>query len=156
MGRAVVKVADALIGVVLKDGMNAVLIEKPLHDVRVIDSRYKGWCVELLLESPDLKGPEDATLDTAPNYNVQMIRKTVLEGDVAVQLIADHMRNADNHCECGKLGTKDIYLCPACRSQWTLEVVPHPLLEQARAARRVAGELVEAPSDEPNGETPGV
>lgn len=154
MGRAVVKVADALIGVFLADGWNAVTPITPLREVKVLDVRLKDWVVEVFIESPGLPGSDEVAFSKAPVFNVSMQRRSTLEDEVAIQLIADHMRNADGFCDCETLGMHD-YECGVCRSQEALKHVPPPLLEQARAQRKVAGELVPENPDEAHGEVPG-
>lgn len=140
MGRAVLKVADALVGVILADGVRAVKPTTPIRDLQVVDARFRGWCIELLIESATLPGPADATLDNAPTINVTMQRVPVLEGDEALELVADHMRNAEGYCDCGKLGLSTPYTCPTCRSRAALQRVPTVIHDMAAAMRKVAGE----------------
>jgi hypothetical protein len=156
MGRRIVRIADVLVGVVLASGMNAgVRPQNPLKDVKVIDARFRDYLIELLIESPDLHDHGDALWDTAPELDITMVRHAVLEGDVAVQVVADHMRNADGFCDCVKSARTDGYICAKHRSQAALDRVPHALLEQARAALRVAGEHVPDDPDDRHGEVPG-
>jgi len=159
MGRAVVKVADALIGFTLKYGFQRAVPAETFGDVRVVDARFKDWCVELLLEGDALGGLPSAGFDV-PALNVIMQRPPTLEGDALLQVIADHQRNAAGFCDCEKLGLASGYTCPTCRSKDALQRVPTLLVEQATAMRRAAGEVIATDplpdtSAEPNGEMPG-
>lgn len=159
MGRGLVKIADALVGFALKYGMHRCVPAETFGDLRVVDARFRDWCIELLVEGENLKGLPSAGFDV-PVLNVVMQRPPVLEGDALLQLIADHQRNAAGFCDCSKLGLAGSYTCPTCRSSDALERVPIVLVDQATAMRRAAGELVATDplpdtSSEPNGEVPG-
>jgi hypothetical protein len=160
MGRAVIKVADALVGYALKHGIRRVVPAESYPDVRVVDTRFHDYCVELLVEAPTLGGLDSAGFNV-PTLNVVMQAPPVLEGDALLQVIADHQRNSEAFCDCSKLGLASSYTCPRCRSLDALQRIPSALLDQATAMRRAGGETIgaahEVPDDTPEatGEVPG-
>jgi len=159
MGRARLKVADALVGFALKYGVHRCVPTETYGDLKVVDARFRDWCIELLLEGDHLGGLPSANWEV-PELRVIMQRPPTLEGDALLQVIADHQRNSEGFCSCEKLGLANGYTCEACRSKDSLQRVPTVLVEQATAMRRAAGELVASDalpdtSADPNGEVPG-
>jgi len=131
---------------VLKQGVGASTPVNPLREVKVIDSRVRDWCVEFLLQSPDLAGPEDATLENAPDINVMFNRTTSIELPAGNLIALQLTRIADRDCSCPPVPentpNRSAFRCVGCMAKAALEHMPTPWRENAIAVRHELGETV--------------
>lgn len=115
MGRRKLMIADALVGMFLKDGWRAVRPVDPARETQVIAARFMDWRIELLVESPDFQGHENATLNDAPAWSVTMrvddelwlvgelldgLPSWRVHGVFTTQAIADVACTTDRHFYC--------------------------------------------------------
>ena len=145
-GRARITIGSELVAVCLKLGVRAVVPVLPIRDVTVVDVRLGQYnTVQLLIESPDLSGPADATIENAPGVNVVMNRVPSIELPAGAVLALHLTRIADRPCQCEPYAEdapdKWRFTCPACMAKQALGVVPMPWRDDAIAVRRELGEL---------------
>lgn len=69
MGRRVIKIADVMVGIFLKQGVRAVVPVEPLEDVRVLNARMGRGTVELLVESSSWPDNGTPVFDDTPVHD---------------------------------------------------------------------------------------
>jgi hypothetical protein len=158
MGRAKLKISEALVGVALVHGLKASKPEPQLADVRIIDARMRTdiGLIELLLESPNLEAQGELTLDNAPDFYPTFRRTPWLEEDAALELVTAHLQSVAFGCTCANGGPENGLFCTACRSKKALRGVPVDMLDRARATAALeAPSVAAADPDSRHGEVPG-
>jgi hypothetical protein len=148
MGRAKLKIGNELIAHFLRLGVRSAVPRDPLRDVKVLDSRPSGYWTEVLIESPDLPGNGETTLESAPDFNCVFQRSAAIDlpagNVVALQLV----RIADRACTCIPTAedapNRASFQCPVCLAKAALEYVPVEWRETAHDVRRELGETVPA------------
>ena len=161
MGRARLKIGAELIALFMKSGCRAVTPVTPLRDLKIVDARLGEWTVDLLLESPDLHGSDDATIAGAPEFSATFFAQGVLQLPEGNAVTLQLTRIADRVCSCEPAPEsamhRSAYQCPACLAKSALEHVPSEWVSTARDVRRELGETVAPPDPgEVTDEVPGV
>lgn len=145
-GRARITIGGELVAIFLKSGMRAVVPVMPIRDVTVVDVRLGRYgTIQLLIESPDLSGPDDATIENAPDVNVVMSREPVIEKPFGIGIALELARIVDRPCQC-EAHPEDApdawrFVCPACMAKKAMRAVPTAWQETVTAVRRELGEL---------------
>ena len=84
---ATVRISSALMASWLSEGMAAFIVTNPLRDMKVIDARFKGRCVEILVESPDLEVVDDGV--EPPEHTPIFQRSLMIDGDPKDTILID-------------------------------------------------------------------